>query len=228
MPKIVKIILLILVTFGLLSLLLRSFPDISSNADKFNVIYYLIFITMISGGLIARFRGNISGGLKQGLIWVAAFIALILLYSFRNDLVMVKERILSELIPSRAIITREGALEFKISSDGHFYINTLTNDKTVRFMLDTGASDIVIPPHIAELLGFDIKKLKFTRIYNTANGQGRGAPIIIKTIQIGNFNFHDVRASVNEAEMDSPLLGMSFLEKLSSYEVKNGVLLLRP
>lgn len=227
MPKNLTITLLILIASGLV-ILFHYFPDISSNTDKFNVMYYLIFVAMISGGLVARFRGNISGAVKHSLIWLAGFIALVLLYSFRNDLIIAKERILSELIPSRATITREGVLKFNISSDGHFYINTLTNEKPIRFMLDTGASDVVIPPHIAQALGFDNDKLNFTKIYNTANGQGRGAPIIIKTMQIGNYNFNDIKASVNETEMDSPLLGMSFLEKLSGYEVENGVLSLRP
>jgi aspartyl protease family protein len=83
-----------------------------------------------------------------------------------------------------------GNMEFRISSDGHFYINTLTNNKRIRFMLDTGATDVVIPRRTAEILGFDLNKLKFTKIYNTANGQVRGAPITIKTMQIGNFNFN--------------------------------------
>jgi aspartyl protease family protein len=77
-------------------------------------------------------------------------------------------------------------------------------------------------------LGFDLKSLKFTRVYHTANGTVRGAPVRLRQITLGPIAMRDVRASVNEAPMTSSLLGMSFLSRLSSYKVSKDTLTLTP
>ncbi|MCE3233632.1 MAG: hypothetical protein K0R98_1889 [Rickettsiaceae bacterium] len=101
---------------------------------------------------------------------------------------------------------------------------TKVNGEPVEFMLDTGASDVVITRKIAKQIGINPKDLEFTKIYNTANGTVRGAPILIETIEIGGRRIQNVRASVNDSDLTSPLLGMSFLDKLQGYEVRDGVL----
>jgi len=51
------------------------------------------------------------------------------------------------------------------STDGHFCINGRANGKRIRFMIDTGASDITISPQAAQRIGIDLKKLQFTQRY---------------------------------------------------------------
>jgi aspartyl protease family protein len=93
-------------------------------------------------------------------------------------------------------------------------------------MVDTGASDVVLSPADARRLGFDLAELKFTRIYQTANGTVRGAPVRLRRITIGPIEIEDVRASVNGAPMGTSLLGMSFLGRLMGYEVTTDTLTL--
>lgn len=101
------------------------------------------------------------------------------------------------------------------------------NGVSVIFLLDTGASDIVLDPGDAVRLGFNLDRLAFTRRYQTANGVVKGAPIRLDSVQIGPIKLRNVSASVNGAPLGRSLLGMSFLDRLSGYGVENGTLILR-
>ena len=79
----------------------------------------------------------------------------------------------------------------------------------------------------ARRLGFDPDALAYTQVYSTANGTVRGAPVILREVAVGPIRVRDVAASVNDAPMAGSLLGMSFLGRLSAYEVSNGSLTLR-
>ena len=86
----------------------------------------------------------------------------------------------------------------------------------------------ILRPADARRLGLDPADLDFTRVYRTANGTVRGAPVRLDTVELGEFRFHDLSASVNEANMSESLLGISFLERFSRYEVRSGTLTLYP
>ncbi len=85
----------------------------------------------------------------------------------------------------------------------------------------------MLSPADARRLGFDLGRLAFTEYYATANGTVRGAPIRLDEIVVGPIRLTNLRASVNEAAMDTSLLGMSFLNRLDSYEVRGDTLTLR-
>ena len=89
----------------------------------------------------------------------------------------------------------------------------------IKFLIDTGASDVVLNPSDAVRLGFNLKQLSFDKIYNTANGIVRGAPVKLGRVKIGPIEITNVRASVNGADMVTSLLGMSFLSRIGGYEV---------
>ena len=72
-----------------------------------------------------------------------------------------------------------------IASDQHFYIRTQINGVTIKFLIDTGASDVVLSSTDAKKIGINLKKLKFTKQYNTANGTVFGANIRLKRMRIG-------------------------------------------
>ena len=76
----------------------------------------------------------------------------------------------------------------------------------------------------AERLGYDPEDLDFSNTYSTANGSVTGAPIVLPEIAIGPIRMDDVAAAVNDAPMPDSLLGVSFLDRLSSYDVKDGIL----
>ena len=109
---------------------------------------------------------------------------------------------------------------------GHFVLEALVNGVPVAFLLDTGASDIVLTIADARRLGFSPQSLSFSQHYRTANGEVRGAPVRLRELRIGQFSLYDIDASVNEAPLTISLLGMEFLDRLRSYRVEDRRLIL--
>jgi clan AA aspartic protease (TIGR02281 family) len=123
----------------------------------------------------------------------------------------------------------EGDLEYVVEAGpgGHYLVEALVNGAPVTFLVDTGASDIVLTLDDARRIGLEPRTLAFTQRFSTANGEVRGAPVVLREIRIGQLSLFDVTASVNEAALEVSLLGMSFLEQLSGYQVERGRLILR-
>lgn len=136
--------------------------------------------------------------------------------------------------PTAAVASAEKPLEFSgnelaipVSPDGHFYVDVMLEGTEVQFLVDTGASGIFLNRDAAENLGLDLETLDYTIRTQTANGTGRAAPITLTDLRLDEIFLEDVRAIVNDAPMSISLLGMSFLSRLESYEVRNGYLILR-
>jgi aspartyl protease family protein len=113
------------------------------------------------------------------------------------------------------------------SPGGSYLVYGKVNGTTVPFLIDTGASDIVLSPGDARRIGIDMDALSFDHVYETANGQGRGAPYQVASLQVGDIVFKDVSVSINDANMRTSLLGMSFLRRLKSFGFENHQLVLR-
>ncbi len=122
---------------------------------------------------------------------------------------------------------RGQSLVIRAAPGGHFLLDALINGVRVRFMVDTGASDVILTSEDARRVGFNKRNLKFNRAYQTANGIVRGAGVTLREVSIDQLSLYDVRASVNEGQMHTSLLGMSFLSRLRGYEVADNELILR-
>ena len=110
---------------------------------------------------------------------------------------------------------------------GHFLLDAAVNGTPVRFLVDTGASAVVLSPDDARRVGLDPRRLDFSQRFHTANGVVRAAPVTLREVRLGQFPVYDVPASVNEAPLGVSLLGMTFLKRLRGYEVRNDRLVLR-
>jgi clan AA aspartic protease (TIGR02281 family) len=125
--------------------------------------------------------------------------------------------------------SEEADLEYVIQagSGGHFVLEATVNGVPVTFLVDTGASSVVLTMEDAERLGFRPENLRFTERFASANGEVRAAPVVLRELRIGQFSMFDMPASVNEAPLRVSLLGMSFLRRLHGYGVEDGRLILR-
>lgn len=103
--------------------------------------------------------------------------------------------------------------------NGHFLVTAEVEDVEILFLVDTGASQVILTVEDAERLGYSIESLDFSDRFQTANGAIRGAPLLLSELRIGDLQIDDVRASVIRAPMSTSLLGMSFLSRLEGYEV---------
>lgn len=215
-----------IITILLMSLLIflnRTFDILSFKEDAGQIIYETLFILIISSAIAA---GKMWKNIRYLVVWVGIFFILIIGYSFRYELSEVKERIFAEMMPARGFQKQPDTISFPVSSDGHFYIRAEVNGIPLIFLADSGASHIVLSPDDAVKLGIKTNELKFDRLYETANGMGRGSSIRIDDFRIGEIHFKHIGASVNEVKMQNSLLGMTFFRRLKSYAVKDDVLTL--
>lgn len=118
-------------------------------------------------------------------------------------------------------------LIYRREKDGHFYVDADVSGTRVRFLVDTGATVVVLSPADARALGLNIGDRDFSGRATTANGVTRVAPVTLRTITLDQLTLFDVPGIVVEQDMPVSLLGMSFLRRLDSYETRDDQLVLR-
>ncbi len=221
-------LLLLFATVALVAFLAWRFPGaVDSDDDWAHVVYLVGLLALVSSSILVGRRLPLKDTIKQAAAWIAIALVLLVGYSYRFELRAVGERVLAELLPSRVQPLGERAISLRAGDDGHFRVEALVNDTPIRFLIDTGATNVVLSPRDARRLGFDLAKLKFTLFAETANGTVRGAPVRLDVVSLGELKLRDLPATVNEAEMATSLLGMRFLRQLRSYEVRDGALIMR-
>lgn len=111
--------------------------------------------------------------------------------------------------------------------DGHFWAETKANGVRVRFMVDTGASTVALTLNDAIRMGLDPNKLEYDWTIRTANGNTKGASVLIDEISIGGVKIENIEGMVLREGLSQSLLGMTFLSELNSYEVRRNTLIIR-
>jgi clan AA aspartic protease (TIGR02281 family) len=120
--------------------------------------------------------------------------------------------------------TSDHVIRIKAEGDGHYYVNGSADGVPLRFMIDTGSSNVALPTGAAEQL--HVGPLNFDLPTFTANGVTQSAEITIRKLTIGPFTMSNIPAMVNRGPLDMPLLGMSWLRLFQSIEIENGVMTL--
>lgn len=217
-------------------LLVSNESGVIANLDS-NTFGYLALgvalLVFLGGGLLSRYRGRASFILRDAVTWAALGLALVTLYSYRDDLLPIAGRLAGELLPGSAMVVEEsanGPVEVKIRRrlDGHFTAKVEVNGKPISMIVDTGASTIVLRPEDAAKAGIDVRRLTYSVPVMTANGRTTAARVRLDTVAIGPLARQKVDALVAEPNaMTESLLGMSFLSRLRSYEFSGGFLTLR-
>lgn len=161
---------------------------------------------------------------KNLVIWMVIIVVTAMFIDSHRD--KLNNSFFSTFLPHKARIQNSGGgIEFTKSYDGHFYIQAQVNDKSITFLLDTGASDIVLSQKDALYAGINLHNIQDFKIYDTAKGQVKAGVVHIPQIKIGNFLVNDVQASVNTHSMSHSLLGMSFL-RYFHFTIRDNKLLL--
>jgi aspartyl protease family protein len=127
--------------------------------------------------------------------------------------------------PAPSAAGTPNSLVYRADKSGHVLLDGAVNGASVRFMVDTGASLVALTLRDAEAAGISRSSLAFTQPISTANGITRAAPVKLREVRIGQFSVTDVPAVVHE-NLNVSLLGQTFLKRLDSYEVRDGVLTL--
>jgi aspartyl protease family protein len=205
----------------------RSFPAGDSLLGDPYLVRTLGFLALASSGLLFVREINLKQTVRNILLWLAVGGVLIVGFSFQNELKDLGLRLRSQLVPEYAVETGPRELMLSQGDDGHFHVYGAVNGTGVRFLIDTGATDIVLDPADARRLGIDLNSLSFDRPFGSANGIGHGASMTVDDFAVGPIHFSNVQLSINSAPMGSSLLGMAFLKRLKSYSVSGGKLILK-
>ena len=126
------------------------------------------------------------------------------------------------------VSTTGGVASVVKSPDGHFWAEGLVNGKRVRFLVDTGASAVALTLADAHRLGFTTADLVYSAEVDTANGKARVARVSLDSVSIAGARVPGVEAFVVEKGLETSLLGMTYLGRLSRFEATQSSLILRP
>ena len=189
--------------------------------DSANLIYLIGFLALLLFWLVPMIRQEGFGRVaKMSLGWIGIF-GLITLLAIEWP------RIRGALDPAGGRVMGE---EFRVQprNDGHYYIRGTVNGIDTTFLVDTGATDVVLTMETARRAGWTEDRLVFDGMAATANGLVPIAAAQIETMTVGPITVKNQSVSVNSGALDANLLGMSFLRELSGWRVEEGELVLSP
>jgi aspartyl protease family protein len=198
-----------------------------SGDDFASLIVKVVWLVVLCGGVLVMFRYSFSQALQAVLLWVAVGLLLAVGYTYRFELRGVGERVMAELVPGRAA-TRANVVEIARGRGGSFGVSAEINGARVSMILDTGASAVVLTQDAAKAAGLPLEVLNYNVSVDTANGRTRAASVTLDRLAVGGVVERQVPALIAQPGLlRTSLLGMTFLNRLESWEVRGDKLVLR-
>jgi aspartyl protease family protein len=190
-----------------------------SGDDTATFFYLLLLLVMV--GFFGLFSGRIqlSKSLQQAAIWGLIFFGVITAYGF-------KDVFIAQVDGSKAIAISDDTIALRRAGDGHFYADLMINGVNVPFVVDTGASEMVLNERDAKRVGIETDKLNYFGTASTANGIVKTAAVTLGVVILGPVKDFDVRASVNGGELEDSLLGMAYLDRFRELRIQGDTLYL--
>ena len=196
--------------------------------DFGSLAYRLALIVAIGSAVLVMFRERLTQALSAALIWIVIGLALAVGYTYRFDLRDISERVLAELVPGRVVQRAALTVEIVRGSAGDFQVAAQINGVRVTMVLDTGASSVVLTQAAAKAAGLPIEMLNYAVNVDTANGRTRAASVTLDRVAVGGVVERSVSALIAQpGQLRTSLLGMSFLNRLDSWEVRGDKLIMR-
>ena len=198
------------------------------TTDEFGSLAYKLAILVFLGvALFAIFRDRLTEAIMGALLWAVIGVALVIGYSYRYEVHQVADRVMAELMPGH-LISHGRSAEVARTSSGDFAISAQINGARVHMVVDTGATSVVLTAEDAKAAGLPLALLNYTVNIETANGRARAAPVTLDRIAMGELEERSVEALVVQpGQLRTSLLGMSFLNRLQSWQVNGDRLMLK-
>jgi aspartyl protease family protein len=187
--------------------------------DYANLIYLLLLGGVLVFWVFVKNRENLNKTLQHGALWGLIFLGVIAAVGLWED-------IRQTVQPQQLVMSDTGRIEVPRGPDGHYYLTLELNSVPVRFVVDTGATSMVLTQEDARRVGLTEDEMIYFSEAMTANGTVRTAPVRLADVALGPFHDSNVRAFVNEGEMSNSLLGMDYLHRFSRLEIASGKLIL--
>jgi aspartyl protease family protein len=218
------------VAVSLAALIASSDHDAIANLLHHNVgsLVLKVALVVFGGGLVLTlFRERLSKALEATTFWAVIGLLLVVGYSYRFELRDVTDRVIAEMMPGH-VVGHGRNVEVVRGHGGDFAVTAHINGAKIPMVLDTGASSVVLTQRAAKAAGLPIEVLNYTVNVDTANGRTRAAPVTLDRLAIGGLIERAVPALVVQpGQLKNNLLGMTFLNRLDSWEVRGNRLQLR-
>jgi len=184
-------------------------------------VYLLMAIMLVLGSLMAR-REPAAKLFTMALAWVAIFAAGFVLFTFRDNLGWVAQRLRAEAVGTPVSQGQETRIPMAI--DGHFWVEAKLNGRDVKFLVDSGATTTTVDRETAEAAGVQVSR-KRDQFVRTGNGVIRVAAGRADELTVGGITRHDVALEIADND-DLNVLGMNYLSSLSRWGVEGRWLVL--
>lgn len=181
-----------------------------SSVDPLRLTYLALLLIAVVGWMLVASRGNLGRMLQHAAIWCFIFLGAIAAFGLWSD-------IRNEVVPRASVVGDR--IEIPRGYDGHYHLTLALNGVPVDFIIDTGATDMVLSQRDARRIGIDPSALAFTGEAVTANGVVRTARVRIPEVEIGGIVDRNVPASVTQGDMAGSLLGMTYLHRFARIEI---------
>ncbi|WP_296571103.1 TIGR02281 family clan AA aspartic protease [Phreatobacter sp.] len=202
------------------------------DAGDWGALVGLLMLATLSGAsVMGLFRGRAGDALQAVIAWLAIFAFLGVIYTYRYEFEAVGRRVLANLVPGMGAEGVTGTREVTVprGGGGTYVVRvTLNGSRATPMLVDTGASALVLTEADARRAGIRVEDLSFNVPVQTANGQSLTAATMVEMVAIGPIVERNVRALVaRPGALTTSLLGHTFLDRLESYEVRGGRMVLR-
>jgi aspartyl protease family protein len=198
-----------------------------SPEDGSSLIWGVTMAVLLIGSLAAR-RLPLGQTLKMMLAWIAIFAGLFAVFSFRNEFGMIWDRVKADISGTANQHMAGNALKLTRGDDGHFHVQARVNGKAVDFLVDSGASVTSMSTEAADAVGLEYDRGSIPVLLETANGKATAWRGKIASFDVGGIIAKDHTVFIGEGLGETNLLGMNFLDELSSWKVEGDVMTLEP
>jgi aspartyl protease family protein len=186
-------------------------------------VYILMASMLVLGGLMAR-REPLAKLLTMALAWIAIFAGGFVLFTFRDDLGWVAQRLRAEATGEPVQLGE--TIRIPMAIDGHFWVDARLNGHDVKFLIDSGATMTTVGSGTAARAKVAVNPGR-DQLVRTGNGVVRVASGRADTLAVGSIERDGLRLHVAESE-DLNVLGMNFLSSLRRWGVEGRWLVLQP
>ena len=192
-----------------------------TSDSSLNALYLVMLLLLVVGSLSAR-RLPIGKMAKMAIAWVAIFGVGFVLFSFRDDMGGVLQRLQSDVTGNP--IADGTTIRIPKAEDGHFYVDGMLNGHKVRFLVDSGATMTTIGRKVAGEAQVAVGDAR-DQLVMTGNGPIRVASASADSLDIAIIHRTDVRLHVDDGD-DLNVLGMNYLSSLKRWGVEGRWLVL--
>jgi aspartyl protease family protein len=221
-------ILFLVALVGIILALTRAFPDSIRGRDGWaDVAYFAGLLVLLSAGALRARPGRWAQHLRHAAVWAAVVAVLAVGFAYRDVFAAAPQRLKLAFSDGEPVVGPDRELIVPQDESGAFVVVGRVNGQRVRFLVDTGASDTVLSPEDARRLGIDVGALRYDHQAESANGLVGGARFTADSLQVGPIRLQGFPMYVNQAPMHGSLLGLSFLNRLAAFEVRDHKLILK-